>query len=198
MGACHSNHRRTTTGGSNANEAAPLIKGEPVTITSRYDSRASGYGGRSIDDSVFVAVSSENGVINLDRATPSFDKGRYSKSSPFSEVSYTITNGIQVDKHGRVTDYNINWNNVNEVKGANKSMNDFLESKGLRYNPDTQTHQRGYKGYTITNGVAKIGQVFPDSLDGVTRISGNTYGFRDKIKRAGFVWDGATKTWVKK
>ena len=42
------------------------------------------------------------------------------------------------------------------------------------------------------------GADFPSNLDGVKVISGNTYEHKEKIKAAGFKWNPADKTWVKK
>lgn len=49
-----------------------------------------------------------------------------------------------------------------------------------------------------SSGKLVVGNTFPSDLTGITRVSGNTYAHRDKLKAAGFKWNADTKEWVKK
>lgn len=60
-----------------------------------------------------------------------------------------------------------------------------------------QTNRTQYLTYELEHG-AHNGDVFGVNWDKVTQVSGQTYNLRDELKKHGFRWDGATKTWKKR
>lgn len=60
-----------------------------------------------------------------------------------------------------------------------------------------KTNRTQYLTYKVKHG-AENGETFGINWDKVNSVSGQTYNLRDELKRRGFKWDGASKTWVKK
>ena len=91
----------------------------------------------------------------------------------------------------------IDWDKVETVRGQTYSAQSFLRGKGFRWDSDEKIYTK--KPVQAVSGVYTIprGGSLPSDLSGITRISGDTFANKDKIKAAGFKWDPNSKAWVK-
>lgn len=116
-------------------------------------------------------------------------------------VDVTVKNGF-ID--GEPVNLNLNSPKIQTISGIgspqyeSRQMVRTLNDHGFGYKKSESKWVKGYEGFEKTGSTITLDSGFPKSLEGITRIKGNTYEYKKEIKSAGFKWDGATKEWVKK
>lgn len=182
--------------------SSPIYQGEPVTIRTIYKKNWDGTG-RYDAEAYDAKFNSETGELSLDYASDKeFDNSH--PSNKHKSVDITVASGM-ID--GSPVNLNLNnpsikTINANSPKYLSAEAQKTIRAAGFEYDSHYSEKGgrwvKGYKGYSSSGSHLRVDSAIPDDLSSFTRISGETYAVRDRIKRAGFKFDGQSKEWVKK
>ena len=196
MGTCHSKGSRTYVTKGRGEAANALIDGEPQHIQ-HYASINQRYGGYRYETYVYNVVDEGNGIIDLKR-----DYGEINSEDSgnrFVSFEHNIKNGFVVDVDGKTRNINIDLSKVNQVKNAPNLMQQYLKNNGFGLDAQTMAfvHKAKAKPYYKQNNTLTIATELPRNFESAKIIKGNTYGFREELKKAGYYWNSKDKTWEK-
>ncbi len=190
MGGGGSGGSGGTSGGS------PLKQGSPETIETRY---RKGFMGGYDDEALDAKFDSKTGELSFGYAE---DKEWYEgnrQSNKYQHVTITVENGMI---NGKPVNLDLENSKVKTISAPNNLGNkaqDTFRKNGFDFNSSSQKWEKGYKGYSVKDGILNVDSKLPDNFNGIKAIK-TKYGVVDTkpIKQAGFKWDGTQKLWVKK
>ena len=177
---------------------------KPVHLSATYraprnTSSRAGYRTQSVIEAKQSKIGS--GILELSYAEPT--KTTWHKNGN-ADYEYELSHGLyqRSNRSGISDSIGIDWDKVHTVKGKTYESQDFLKDKGFKWDAENKFYTKNPINppkAKLNNGHLEIpkGGSLPDDLTGVTRISGNTYANKDKIKAAGFKWNPSSKEWVK-
>ena len=188
----------TAASGTNSGKGSAIKNDEnPVHIRTTYRlGRNTSSGASYMTQSVISASEDENGDLILDYATPSKTDRRHNGNIDYE---FDLSCGLYQSSNssGVNSSVNIDWDKVKTVSGQTYESRSFLKNKGFVWDGQSKRYIKPSRNANSDGGLV-IGNSFPNDLSGITRITGNTYAFKEKIKSAGFKWDPGEKAWVKK
>lgn len=184
-----------SSGGAGGSGGAPLTKGRPETVSTYY--RRGTFGGFYNDEALDAKFDARTGELSFSSAKDK-DWANDPKTNKTKHVDITVENGAI---NGKTVNVNLNSDKIKSISAPNNSkIADTIKKNygdKFGYNPSSKKYERGYKGYTSNGKTLSIQNALPSNLSSFSVIKGNTYDHRAAIKKAGFKWDGRTKTWRK-
>lgn len=176
----------------------PLMSGQPEKVSTYYSRGVAGISGYYNDEALDAKFDKASGVLTLDYAEDKewSDGNRTSNKRQYLDI--TVENGII---NGKPVNVDFSNNRIKSVDAPSKLTGEterLLRKNDFEYSSKTKRWEKGYKGYYTDGNTLHVDKALPNDLTKYTRIKGNTYDLKSDIKKAGFKWNGAEKSWDKK
>lgn len=187
----------TSRGNGGGGGGSPLKAGNPETINTYYSRGVAGISGSYNAEALDATFDSSTGILTLDYAADKEWEDSGSRYNKRQYVDITVRNGIINGRPVNVDFANNNIKSVDAPLHLTEGTEKMLRNNDFEYSSKSKKWEKGYKGYYAEGNVLHVDKSLPNDISQYKSIKGNTYDLRGSIKKAGFKWNGANKSWDK-